>query len=58
MPAVALGTFSCVKTPNMIAKQEEVSFISTVVDFEARDLLLLDDDTDEVLYCVPLKDRV
>ncbi len=42
----------------MIAKQEELSFVADIVDFEASELLLVDDDTDEVLHRAPLRDRV
>ena len=58
VPAVELGVFTAIDPANMLEANKQLTFVAEVVQFTARQVLLLDQVTDEVLHTLSLRDKV
>ncbi len=58
VPAVELGAFAAIDPANMLEADKQLAFVGDLVCFTAREVMLLDQSSDEVLHTMPLRDKV
>jgi hypothetical protein len=58
VPVVELGAFTAIDPANMLEPAKQISFLSDIATFTAREIVLLDQTSDEVMHTTGLKDKV